>query len=127
MQGFDVESLIQIQCTIMYGSDSCLERCRALNKLHRNFLVFMLPSEGHNILHYPRSLTIAQAGLPGGSHKHLRSISLSRFPSSHSSLLSPGSETGSETFMSVYPSTLPFGLIYILMLQRQNRLGRDHF
>lgn len=38
MQGFDVESLIQIQCTIMYGCDSCLERCRTLNKVHRNFL-----------------------------------------------------------------------------------------
>lgn len=37
MWGFDVESPIQIQCTIMRGSDSCLERCRALNKLHRNF------------------------------------------------------------------------------------------
>lgn len=40
MQGFDVESLIQIQCTIMYGSDSCLQRCRASNKLHGNFLLF---------------------------------------------------------------------------------------
>lgn len=64
----------------MYGSDSCLERCRALNKLHRNFLVFMLLSEGHNILHYPRSLNVAQAELPGGSHKHLQSIALSQFP-----------------------------------------------
>lgn len=41
MHGFDVESLIQIQCTIMYGCDSCLERCRTLNKVHRNFPFFI--------------------------------------------------------------------------------------
>lgn len=42
MQGFDVESLIQIQCTIMYGCDSCLERCRTLNKVHRNFPFYFI-------------------------------------------------------------------------------------
>lgn len=50
MQGFDVESLIQIQCTIMYGCDSCLERCRTLNKVHRNFLSPLL-------LFFPSSLS----------------------------------------------------------------------
>lgn len=76
----------------MYRSDSCLERCRALNKLHRNFLVFMFLAEGHNILHYPRSLNTAQAGLPGGSS--FCDFSLSQFASSaHPPLLSPSSGT----------------------------------
>ena len=43
--GFDVESLIQIQCAIMHGPDSCLERCSALNKSHRNCLVAVLLAE----------------------------------------------------------------------------------
>lgn len=68
----------------MYGSDSCLERCRALNKLHRNFLVFIFLTKGHNILYYPHSLKTAQARLPEGSHRICDILSLSQlypFPS----------------------------------------------
>lgn len=42
-----MESPIQIQCTIMHGGDSCLERCRASDKLHRNFVVCMFLAEEH--------------------------------------------------------------------------------
>lgn len=50
----------------MYGPDSCLQRCRALNKLPGNFLVSMLLTEGRDYLLGPRRLKPAQAAPPGG-------------------------------------------------------------
>lgn len=47
-----MESPIQIQCTIVHGGDSCLERCRASDKLHGNFVVCMFLAEEHGILHH---------------------------------------------------------------------------
>lgn len=46
-----MESPIQIQCTIMHSGDSCLERCGASDKLHRNFVVCMFFTKEHGRLH----------------------------------------------------------------------------
>lgn len=109
MHGFDVESLIQIQCTIMYGPDSCSQRCRALNKLHRNFLVSMLLAGGRDISPHPRGLDPARAEPPAADR-----LPRPAAPSSASSPLSRLPGVGSA-------SSLAFGLKTRMARRRHDR------